>query len=136
MSVIEFLLYSFLFFVLCYISLHPKSEKILHKILLKLNLNVWLARKLIQVVKDNNIEKVKELIESGVDINFQDEDKKTALMYAVFFRYKYIVGLLIEKGADLDIQDDYGNTAYDLAKKEGDEDIAKIIENHKLNNNK
>jgi ankyrin repeat protein len=56
--------------------------------------------------------KVKELVEAGVDINDQDESYgTTALMMACQYNLVDIAKYLIEKGADISIQSNSGQTA-------------------------
>lgn len=54
----------------------------------------------------------KALIESGADLNFQNNDGSTALLTAAFFCRPEIVKLLLEHGADKSIKNKYGATAF------------------------
>lgn len=64
-------------------------------------------------------DKLVELIENGIDVNFQDEDGNTALMHAARWASDdselSIVTKLIELGADPNIQNVLGETALMLA---------------------
>jgi|LauGreDrversion4_2_1035121.scaffolds.fasta_scaffold29929_2 ankyrin repeat protein len=60
------------------------------------------------VIKDD-IQKVKALLESPIDIDAQDDQGKTALHYAVEKNFVDIVKLLLEHEADLDVHDDNYN---------------------------
>lgn len=64
---------------------------------------------LISSLKIRDIKNCKELIANGTDLNIQDNDGKTALMYAAEFSNE-IFELLIEKGADLNLKDNDGKT--------------------------
>ncbi|PSL46281.1 ankyrin repeat protein [Chitinophaga niastensis] len=57
-------------------------------------------------------EMAKTLIESGAQINFQNNDGSTALLTASFFCRPEIVKMLLDKGADKTIRNKYGSTAY------------------------
>ncbi len=58
----------------------------------------------------NDITAVKQLLDSGTDINKQDGAGFTALHFAAQENNFGIAKLLIERGADLEIRDVYGNT--------------------------
>ena len=58
----------------------------------------------------NNTEFATLLIEKGADLNLQNKDGKTALMYAVRKGDIISLKLLIEKGPDLNLQDKDGKT--------------------------
>lgn len=55
----------------------------------------------------------KVLIDAGADLNFQNNEKSTALHTAAFFCRPEIVKMLLDKGADKTIKNNYGGTAYD-----------------------
>ncbi|MES1222354.1 MAG: ankyrin repeat domain-containing protein [Bacteroidota bacterium] len=56
-------------------------------------------------------EMAKVLIDSGADLNFQNNDGSTALITASFFGRPEIVKMLLAKGADKTIKNKYGQTA-------------------------
>lgn len=60
---------------------------------------------LIDYVKLGDITKVKELIDTGVNLNHQDEYGYTALIWAACYNKPEIVKLLVEAGADREITD-------------------------------
>ncbi len=63
-------------------------------------------------VETGDIDKVERIIESGgVDINAQDEQGRTLLMFACRKGYLRIVQYLCYKGANLDLKDKYGYSA-------------------------
>src|SRR5690606_9252951 len=68
---------------------------------------------LIEASKEGNFERVKELLNKCVDINFKDNSFYgwTALMWASHRGHKNIVKLLIKNNANIDIQNDVGDTA-------------------------
>ena len=55
--------------------------------------------------------KVKELLETDININIKDDDGYTALTHAVYGGYLKCVKLLIKKGANVNIKDNNGYTA-------------------------
>ena len=56
---------------------------------------------LLEAAKKGDFSKVKHLIESGCDVNYEDKDGYTALIFASFNGHLEIVKLLIAKGADI-----------------------------------
>ena len=76
----------------------------------------------------NNIERVRQLLDFGVNPNYQRPDGGgTALMDASLEGRIEIVRMLLEAGADTNIIDDEGNTALILALLPGFTDIAKML---------
>ena len=65
--------------------------------------------------KDGDIEACHRLIESGANINHQDDKGATALLYAVLAAKEDIVQLLLNKGADPQIPTNKGLTALAFA---------------------
>ena len=62
------------------------------------------------------------LINAGININQQNENGFTALMYAVALKNKDLTSLLIKKGADLTLKDKKGRTIHHFI------DIGKFLE--------
>ena len=63
-------------------------------------------------IKNNDIQSIKNYINSGHDLNIQDNFGHTALIWAARNSdNKEIVKLLLNAGADIDKQNDLGNTA-------------------------
>jgi uncharacterized protein len=86
-----------------------------------------LGKQLIESAKNNNLEKVEELINRGADINFKDEFNFTPLFWAVFFEKNIdVVRLLIEKNADLNVLNKEG-TLLILAVKNGNTNTALLL---------
>ena len=69
------------------------------------------GRALIRAVNHNLPDLALALIESGIDVNFQDYRNQTPLMHAAANGHTEVVLALIEKGAHLDVQDTGGSTA-------------------------
>ncbi len=74
------------------------------------------------------------LLENGADVNVQDESwlktGRTPLMYAVMQGDAALVEAFLAKGARLDLKNKDGDTALSLAKKDGLEYIAQLLEKH------
>ena len=84
--------------------------------------------RLTQAVLDNKINEVKKLLkDKSVDINEQDIENNTPLMYACEEGKKDIVKLLVEADADLNIQNSYGETALRKVDSPHSESIAEDI---------
>ena len=75
---------------------------------------------------------IRILLENGADVNVQDESwlktGRTPLMYAVMQGDAALVQALLSKGARLELKNTNGETALSLARKEGLEYIAKLLE--------
>lgn len=70
-----------------------------------------LNKRLISACRNGAIERVKNLLAKGADINGKDNKGKTPLMGACFWRKEEAVKFLLENGADVNIQDNEGMTA-------------------------
>ena len=68
------------------------------------------------------------LVVPGIDVNLQNEDGNTALIYAASRGYEDIVArLLAAPGIDVNLQNNDGKTALDFAVKKGHQNIAAMI---------
>lgn len=70
----------------------------------------------IEAVKNNDLQAIERLYKEGVDINAQDNQKRTALHWASAIGDPERVKVLLELGANLDVRDNLGRTALDLAR--------------------
>ena len=92
-----------------------------------------LRHELIEACKQNDIEKVKEFLSRGADINeikngtLVIADTMTALMVVSHCGYQPLAQLLIDNSADIDALDCFGNTALMLAASNGQADIAEML---------
>lgn len=80
------------------------------------------------LAKEGDYDKLKEVLEGDVyvvDINIQDENGFTALMWSSFYNDIGTVKYLLNKGAKVDIRDKDGNTALTWASHE---DVVELLE--------
>ena len=62
-------------------------------------------------IRENDITKFQEFIDSGGDVNVEDKYGDTALIYAAQWGDEDIVELLIKHGADVNAKDKHSRTA-------------------------
>ncbi len=94
------------------------------------NIKDMKKRELSEAIKKNNIDKVKKLINAGVDVNAKYDDAITALHYASIYNRPEIAKKLINAGADINARDKEGKTAFDIAKEEDYQEIIDLLENY------
>ena len=73
------------------------------------------------------IDIAKGLIERGANVNAQSTKGVTALMIAATHNNPPMIGLLMESGADASLKDDQGQTATDVAERNGNIESAQAI---------
>ena len=78
-------------------------------------------------VTSGKADKVRQLLESGVDPNGTDRKGRTLLELAILKRRADVVQLLVEKGADVNKMGDYGNAPIAWASERGNGEIAAIL---------
>ncbi|HZS05687.1 MAG TPA: ankyrin repeat domain-containing protein [Blastocatellia bacterium] len=76
----------------------------------------------------NSAEVVRILLDSGADIDAQNNNKMTALMEAVLHRDLPVVEVLIEYGADIHITNRHGFTALSYAQSSRNPQIRELLE--------
>lgn len=69
------------------------------------------------------VELILDELKKDVDINYKDEDGKTALMYATENENKEFVDFLLNRGAKASIETDDGSTAATFAEKNKENDL-------------
>ena len=77
--------------------------------------------------KQNNLEKVRFLLEHGTNINAKDKYGQTALMNAAHRGQVELVRLLIDNGADLNTTAKYNLSALMLSIIAGHPDVARLL---------
>ena len=80
-------------------------------------------------IKDDDIESIKNYIDSGYDLNIQNNNGNTALIIATINDHIEIVKLLLNAGADIDKQNNYGYTALIWAAYYNNPEIVKLLLN-------
>lgn len=81
---------------------------------------------LCEAAAKGDIHRVKDLIKSGINVNFADSDGNTPLILASFYGYTEIVKLLIQ-AADVNKSNDKGITALAIAIKQKHAEIVQIL---------
>lgn len=82
---------------------------------------------LIISTKNNDIDMIKFLLESGININHTNDCGNTALMWASFIGNLEVVTFLIEKGANIDHQNNCGYNSLMWAIKNGHFNVSKFL---------
>jgi ankyrin repeat protein len=90
---------------------------------LEANRPAWL----ITAANQGDINRMKQLIDEGVDVNAQNERGVTALISAASGLQHEAVALLLSKGADPSKVTDQGFSAYDFAHNQNDEELARLL---------
>jgi len=76
--------------------------------------------RLMEAASNGNLEQVKKFIRSGTNINAQDAQGITALIFAAMAGNLDVVKVLIASGADTQVKDKLGYDAYNAAMFFGD----------------
>lgn len=79
---------------------------------------------------DGNLERIRELVEYGGDVNARSISGTTALMYAARNNHLAIIEFLLAAGADPNVKSDKRSTATDIARKFGHLELAARIDQH------
>ena len=73
--------------------------------------NAQLSVLMLSSTQSGDVIKVKEYLKGGADVNFKEENKRTALMFASFNGAKQIVEELLKYNADINLVDINGRSA-------------------------
>ena len=82
---------------------------------------------LLLAVRESNLVKLKQLIQSGTDVNATGKNGKTALMAAAELGDVQAVKLLLLAGANVNDRERTGETAVTHAAYEGHEDVLELL---------
>lgn len=66
--------------------------------------------RLMYLANEGDVEGIKELLDSGTNVNFSDIDGRTALHVATCQGFTDVVQLLLDRGAEVDTEDRWGST--------------------------
>ncbi|KAI3921889.1 hypothetical protein MKX01_005578 [Papaver californicum] len=83
---------------------------------------------LMYLANEGDLEGITELLDSGININFQDIDGRTALHIAACQGVTDVVQLLISRGADVDPTDRWGSTPLADAIHYKNHNVIKLLE--------
>ncbi|RVW79042.1 Integrin-linked protein kinase 1 [Vitis vinifera] len=67
--------------------------------------------RLMYLANEGDLEGLRELLDSGMDVNFRDIDNRTALHVAACQGFSDVVEFLLKNGAEIDLEDRWGSTA-------------------------
>jgi len=63
---------------------------------------------------EGDVDGIREVLESGVSVNYKDIDNRTALHVASCEGFTDVADLLLQKGAEVDAKDRWGSTVTSL----------------------
>ncbi|GFS42392.1 integrin-linked protein kinase family [Actinidia rufa] len=86
--------------------------------------------RLMYLAHEGDLEGIKELLESGTDVNFRDIDDRTALHVAACQGFGDVVEFLLKNGADVDPEDRWGSRPLADAIHYQNHDVIKLLEKH------
>ncbi|XP_052202863.1 integrin-linked protein kinase 1 [Diospyros lotus] len=86
--------------------------------------------RLMYLANEGDLEGIKEMLESGTDVNFRDIDDRTALHVAACQGLNEVAKLLLENGAEVDPRDRWGSTPLADAIHYKNHDMIKLLEKH------
>ncbi|KAH6773585.1 Integrin-linked protein kinase family [Perilla frutescens var. hirtella] len=86
--------------------------------------------KLMYLANEGDLDGIKELLDSGADVNFRDIDDRAALHVAACQGQCDVAKLLLENGADVDPKDRWGSTPLSDAIHYKNHDVIKVLEKH------
>ena len=82
---------------------------------------------LLNAAEDGNTVVIKQLIKYGANINYQDDDGWTALMFASANRNYDVIKLLLENKVKINIQSKAGKSALIISIEAGDVNSVKLL---------
>jgi hypothetical protein len=81
----------------------------------------------IDAVKKGDFRKLKHLLNTGADVNYQNQDGKTALYYTSLTGHIGLSNFLLKKGADIELASNSGVNALHVATKRGDPEMVRLL---------
>ena len=108
----------------------PKTQNIKEFTIPTTKTNTTISKELINSIKNNDLELVKDLVQQGADVNVRDNDSWTPLIRASWNDNLEIVKYLVENGADINAKNKEGNTALKWASYHGELEIVKLLVEH------
>jgi len=91
---------------------------------------------LVDAVYNDNIEKVKDLVDKGVEVNLGGKSDGTTLLHqAITYGFVDIARILIEAGANSNLKRENGRTPLHDAVQEGSYDSVELLADHHVNLN-
>ncbi|XP_042972769.1 integrin-linked protein kinase 1-like [Carya illinoinensis] len=70
--------------------------------------------RLMYLANGGDLEGIRELLDSGVDVNFKDIDGRSALHVAAYQVFTDVAALLLDRGVEIDPKDRWGSTVTPL----------------------
>ncbi len=95
-----------------------------------MNKEITLNDLLIFSCRSGNIDLIKERIEAGADINYQNRNGETPILAAIKKESISAVSYLIEQGANSNCKDNYENTPLEYAVEFNSKEIAELLFNN------
>ncbi|KAG8659860.1 integrin-linked protein kinase 1 isoform X1 [Manihot esculenta] len=86
--------------------------------------------RLMYLANEGDVEGIKELLDSGTNVNFSDIDGRTALHVATCQGFTDVVQLLLDRGAEVDTKDRWGSTPLADAIYYKNHNVIKLLEEH------
>ncbi len=84
-------------------------------------------KELVQLVNNNNIKEVRTALESGTNVNTQDNSKRNLLLIATNNKNEEMVKLLVKYGADVNMQADNLDSAFLYAGASGQTELVRLF---------
>ncbi|PON69406.1 Serine/threonine protein kinase [Parasponia andersonii] len=86
--------------------------------------------RLMYLANEGDMDGIKQLLDSGTNVNFQDIDGRTALHIAACQGRPDVVQVLLQRGAEVDPKDRWGSTPLADAVYYKNHDVIKLLEKH------
>ncbi len=82
---------------------------------------------IIKLVNKNDMESVKKALENGVNVNTQDDNKRSLLLLATINKQVEMAKILVEKGADVNMQANNQDSPFLYAGASGQTELVKLF---------